>query len=143
MTMQNSNSRVFALVGVVVAAIAAAALVMPSARQLGSVTGSLAAAAIIGIPVLVILAISGAGHYGAVASTIVALAVAVITCVVSWVVAAFAFATALSGSATGLLLAIVLFGVPALCVLLLGLLALRMIPARRDDRATRREVQHQ
>ena len=91
--MQHSNSRVFAVVGVVMAATAAA---------------------IIGIPVLLVLAVSGAAHYGVLASSIVAVVVAVITCVVSCVVAAFAFATALSGSVTGLVLALVLFGSPAL-----------------------------
>jgi len=69
--------------------------------------------------------------------------VAVITCVVPWVVAAFAFATALSGPVTGVVLAIVLFGVPALCVLILGLVALRAVPARSGDAAIRREAQHQ
>jgi hypothetical protein len=141
--MQHSNSRVFAVVGVVVAAIVAAALVMPAARQLGPATGLLAAAAIMGIPVLLLLAVSGAAHYGVVASAVVAVVVAVITCVVSWVVAAFAFATALSGSVTGLILAIVLFGAPALTVLILGLLALRVVPARSDDVSTRRQAQHQ
>ena len=91
------------------------------------------AAAIIGIPVLVVLAASGAAHYGALASTVIAVVVAVITCVVAWVVAAFAFATALSGSVAGVVLAIVLFGAPALCVLILGLVALRMVPARSGD----------
>jgi hypothetical protein len=141
--MQHSNPRAFAVVGVVVAAIAAAALVMPAARQLGPATGLLAAAAIIGIPVFVVLAVSGAAHYGVLASSVVAVVVAVITCVVSWVVAAFAFATALSGSVTGVLLALVLFGAPALCVLILGMLALRLVPARSEDFAIRREAQPQ
>jgi hypothetical protein len=141
--MQNSNSRVFAVVGVVVAAIAAAALVMPAARQLGPATGLLTAAAILGIPILVVLAVSGAAHYGLLTSSVVGVVVAVITCVVSWIVAAFAFATALSGSATGLMLAVVLFGAPALTVLVLGLLALRVVPARSEDAAIHRAAQHQ
>jgi hypothetical protein len=141
--MQNSNSRVIAVVGVVVAAIAAAALVMPAARQLGPATGLLTAAAIVGLPVLVVLALSGAAHYGVLASSVVGVVVAVITCVVSWIVAAFAFATALSGSATGLVLAVALFGAPALTVLVLGLLALRVVPARSEDAAIRRAAQHQ
>jgi hypothetical protein len=141
--MQHSNARVYAVVGVVVAAIAAAALVMPAARQLGPATGLLTAAAIIGIPVLAVLAVSGAAHYGVLASSVVAVMVAVITCVVSLVVAAFAFATALSGSVTGLVLAVVLFGAPALTVLILGLVALRVVPARSGDDAVRREAQHQ
>jgi hypothetical protein len=141
--MQHSSSRVYAVVGVVVAAVAAAALVMPAARQLGPATGLVTAAAIIGIPVLVVLAVSGAAHYGVLASAVVAVVVAVITCVVSMVVAAFAFATALSGSVTGVVLALVLFGAPALCVLILGLVALRVVPARSGDDAVRREAQHQ
>ena len=123
------------MVGVVVAALAAAALVMPAARQLGPASGSLTAAAIIGIPVLLVLAVTGAAHYGVLVSSVIAVVIAVITCVVSGVIAAFAFATALSGSATGMLLAVVLFGGPALCVLILGLLALRVVQpsVRRDD----------
>jgi len=139
--MQHSNSRVFAVVGVVVAAIAAAALVMPAARQLGPATGLLTAAAIIGIPVLLVLAVSGAAHYGVLASSVVAVAIALITCVATSVVAAFTFATALSGSVTGVLLAVVLFGGPALTVLVLGLLALRLVPARSGDDAIQRQAQ--
>jgi hypothetical protein len=140
--MQHTNSRIFALVGVVVAAIAAACLVWPAARQLGPATGLLWAAAIIGIPVLVVLAVSGAAHYGALASSVVALVIAVITCIASGVVAAFAFATALSGSVSGLLMAVVLFGGPALCVLILGLAALRVVPARSQTAPVERQPQH-
>jgi hypothetical protein len=139
--MQNSNPRVFALVGNV--ATAAAALVMLVARQLGSATGSWAAAAIPGLPVLAVLAVSGAAHYGVLASSVIAVVVAAITCVVSWVVAAFAFATALSGSVTGLVLAPVLFGAPALSVLILGLLALRVVPGRAEGVSIHREAQYQ
>jgi hypothetical protein len=90
-----------------------------------------------------VLAVSGAAHYGVLASSVVAVVVAVLTCVVSLVVAAFAFATAPSVSVTGVVLAIVLFGAPALCVLILGLLALRLVPARSEDVATHRQAQHQ
>src|SRR4051812_38560337 len=162
--MQHSNSRVFAVVGVVVAAIAAAALVMPAARQLGPATGLLAAAAIIGIPVLLVLAVSGAVHYGVLASSVVAVVVAGITCVgawavvarcavvvlvavitwvVSWVVAGFALATAWCGSGTGVVLALVLCGAPALSVLILGLLALRVVPGRSEGVSIHRDAQPQ
>lgn len=136
-TMRNSNSRLFAVCGVAAAAVAAATLVVPAARQLGPATGWLIATAIIGIPILLLLAVSGAAHYGVAASFMVGLVVAVITCVVSWVVAVLAFATALSGSVTGLVLAVVLFGAPALCVLALGLIALRVVPARAPDSGIR------
>jgi mannose/fructose/N-acetylgalactosamine-specific phosphotransferase system component IID len=69
--------------------------------------------------------------------------IAVITCVVSLIVAAFTFATALSGSVTGVLLALVLFGVPALTVVILGLVALRVVPARSHDAAIGSEAQRQ
>jgi hypothetical protein len=141
--MQHSNSRVFAVVGVVVAAIAAAALMMPAARQLGPATGLLTAAAILGIPVLVVLAVSGAAHYGVLPSAVIAVVVAVVTCVASLVVAAFAFATALSGSVIGVVLALVLFGVPALSVLIQGLVALRVVPARSENGAIDRQAQPQ
>jgi len=72
--MQNSNPRVFALVGNV--ATTAAALVMLVARQLGSATGSWAAAAIPGLPVLAVLAVGGAAHYGVLASSVIAVVVA-------------------------------------------------------------------
>lgn len=141
--MQHSNPRAYAVAGVVVAAIAAAALVMPAARQLGPATGLLTAAAIIGIPVLVVLAVSGSPHYGVPRSSLVAVVIAAITCVVSSVAAAFTFATALSGSVTGVVLALVLFGAPALAVLILGLLALRVVPGRSEDVSIHREAQHQ
>jgi hypothetical protein len=116
--MQNSNPRVFALVGIV--AMAVAALVMFAARQLGSATGS-----------------RGAGQLGDRrrrrghhVRRLVG-------------VAAFAFATALSGSVTGLMLAPVLFGAPALSVLILGLLALRVAPGRAEGVSIHREAQYQ
>jgi hypothetical protein len=90
-----------------------------------------------------VLAVSGAPHYGVLASSVIAVVVAAITCVVSWVVAAFAFATALSGSVTGLVLAPVLFGAPALSVLILGLPALRVVPGRAEGVSIHREAQYQ
>jgi hypothetical protein len=60
----------------------------------------------------------------------IAVAGALITCVVSWVVAILAFASALSGSAVGLVLGLVLYGTPALTVVILGLLALKVLPGR-------------
>ena len=77
------------------------------------------------------------------ASSVIAVVVAAITCVVSWVVAAFAFATALSGSVTGLVLVPVLFGAPALSVLILGLLALRVARGRAEGVSIHREAQYQ
>ena len=44
---------------------------------------------------------------------------------------------------TGLVLALVLFGGPALCVLILGLIALRVVPGRSQDISIHREAQLQ
>lgn len=124
--MRTNNARPIAAAGIVLAAVVAAILVIPAARQLGTVSGMWIAAAIIGVPVLLILAISGYPAYGAGRSIAVAVLVTVLTCAVSWVAAVFAFAGALSGTVSGILMAIVLFGAPAACVLVFGFLALRL-----------------
>lgn len=90
-------------------------------------------AAIFGLPIVALLTITGAPYYGAARAVLVAIVLAVISSAVMWVVAVFTFATALSGSVTGIVLAVVLFGVPALTVALMGLLALRLLPSRDKD----------
>ncbi|BBZ09537.1 hypothetical protein MDOR_37060 [Mycolicibacterium doricum] len=88
------------------------------------------AAAILGVPVLVILAVSGYPAYGGGRSLAVAVVITALTCAVSWVVAVFAFASALSGTISGVLMAIVLFGAPAASVLVFGFLARRLVTDR-------------
>ena len=131
--MRLRNGRTIAVTGVLLTAVMAAFLVSPAARQLGTVEGLALGAAIFGLPILVLLIITGAPYYGAARAVLVAVVIAVISSVVMWVVAVFTFATALSGSVTGIVLAVVLFGVPALTVALLGLLALRLLPSRDND----------
>lgn len=121
--MRNPNARRLAIGGVFLAAVLAACLVIPAARQLGASTGWWAATAILGLPTAAVLALTGYRYYGGARSIAIAVVVAVLTCVVSFLVAVFAFASALSGSATGVLLGIVLFGAPALTVVIFGLLA--------------------
>jgi hypothetical protein len=130
--MRQSNFRGIAIVGVLVTAVMAALLVMPASRQLGTTADLWVAAAIMGIPTMAVLVVTSFRYYGLPRSVAVAAVIAAVTCVVSLVVAAFAFASALSGSATGLLLAVVLFGAPALTVAVLGLSALRLAPAERS-----------
>jgi hypothetical protein len=127
------TARTIAVVGVLATAALAAFLVVPASRQLGAPTEGLwLAAAIIVIPTMVVLAATGLGYYGVLRSIAVAAAVSVITAVVAFVVSAFTFATALSGSATGAVLTVVLFGGPAFTVVIFGLLALRFVPAEED-----------
>ncbi|MGH3676725.1 MAG: hypothetical protein ACRDU5_13505 [Mycobacterium sp.] len=66
----------------------------PAAKQLGDVNGLGLAAAILGLPIVALLALSGASYYGVARSVVIA---------------------------------VVLFGGPALCVALLGLLAMRLV----------------
>lgn len=93
-----SRACVCAVVGVVVAAIAAACLVVPATQRLATPAGVGSAAAILGIPVVLILAVSGYPAYGAARSMAVAVVVALVTCAVSWVVVALALGSALSGT---------------------------------------------
>jgi hypothetical protein len=130
--MRQSNFRGIAIVGVLVSAVMAALLVMPASRELGTSAGLWVAAAIMGLPTMAVLVVTGFRNYGLPRSVGIAAVIAVATCVVSLVVAAFAFASALSGSATGILLAVVLFGAPALTVTVLGLLAVRLVPSERS-----------
>jgi hypothetical protein len=112
-------------------AVLAACLVMPASRQLGTMEGLWLAAAIMLVPMMVVLVATSFRYYGLWRSLAVAAVVMVVTSIVTFVVSAFAFATALSGSVTGLVLAIVLFGAPALSVAILGLAALRIVGAER------------
>ncbi|BBY43795.1 hypothetical protein [Mycolicibacterium celeriflavum] len=128
--MRQTNSRRIAVAGVLAAAVLAAVLVMPASRQLGTSEGLWLAAATLGVPTIGVLVATSFRYYGLARSLAIGTVIAVVTCVVSLVVAAFTFATALSGSVTGLLLAIVLFGAPALTVAILGLVALRLAPSQ-------------
>ena len=117
-----------AIAGVVVAAMLAASLVTPMVGQLSAFSGVWLAAAIIGLPTVVVLTATGYRHYGLPGSLAVAVTIALVTFVVTWAVFVFAFASALSGSITGPVMGVVLHGVPALSVVVLGLLALKIVP---------------
>jgi hypothetical protein len=132
MAMTDTKGRTFAVAGVVVAAVLAAALALPAARQLGSADGTLLGAAILGVPVLAVLAISGYRHYGAPLSVLIAAAIAVITVVVTAVCAVAVVASALSGSGPAGVAAVLLVVLPAVVVLVLGLGAAFWLPRRRS-----------
>ena len=127
--MRQTNSRRTAVAGVLASAVLAALLMIPASRQLGTTEGLWLAAATLGVPTIAVLVATSFQYYGLLRSLAIGTVIAGITCVVSLVVAAFVFATALSGSVTGFLLAIVLFGVPALTVAIVGLLAMRLAPS--------------
>ena len=80
--------------------------------------------------VAAVLTATGYGLYGRWRSLGVAVAVMVITSVITWVVAVLTFAAALSESPAGMVLGVVLFATPAVCVVVFGLLAIRIVPAR-------------
>lgn len=64
-----------ATAGVIVAGIAGACLVLPAGRQLGTASGIATATATLGLPVVLIPAISGYPAYGAARSTAIAVVV--------------------------------------------------------------------
>jgi len=119
-----------AVAGVFVAAVLASCLILPAVGQLTTLAGMWLAAAILLLPTVAVLVGTGYRHYGMARSVAVAVSVMVITGIISWVVSVFAVASALSGSAIGAILRLVLYGTPALSVVILGLLALRLVPGR-------------
>ena len=119
-----------ATVGVFVAAVVAATLVKPTVGQLSAMSGVGLGAAIMGLPTAAVLVATGYRHYGPARSVAVAVPIALITFVITWVVFVYAFASALSGAVTGPGMSIAIFGVPALSVVVLGLLALKLVPGR-------------
>jgi len=120
--MQRTDARKVALIGVVVAAVLAACLVVPAFGQVLTLEGTWLAAAV--------LAATGYRHYGYGRGLLVAVVITVLTLAVTWVVSVFVVASALTGSATSIAMGAVLYGVPALAVLILGILALKLLPGR-------------
>jgi Kef-type K+ transport system membrane component KefB len=138
-TMRNMGSHTLAVAGVLVAAVLASCLIVPAVGQLATWETTWLAVVIFCVPIGVVLAASGYRHYGWARSVAVAVIVAVIAGVISWVVSVFAVASALSGSATSLVLTIALYAIPGVSVLILGLLALKVVPGRP---ATDRQFEH-
>lgn len=118
------------MLGVVVAAVLAACLVVPAFGQVLTLEGTWLAAAIMGVPTAAVLTATGYRHYGFGRGLLVAVVVTVLTLVITWVVSVFVVASALSGSATSIVMGAVLYGVPAVTLLILGLLALKLVPGR-------------
>ena len=128
--MQRTDARKVALIGVVVAAVLAACLVVPAFGQVLTLEGTWLAAVIMGVPTAAVLAATGYRHYGYGRGLLVAVVITVLTLAVTWVVSVFVVASALTGSATSIAMGAVLYGVPALAVLILGILALKLLPGR-------------
>jgi hypothetical protein len=128
--MRLTDARKVAIAGVFVAAVLVACLVVPAIGQVLTLEGTWLAAAILGVPTAAVLTATGFRHYGLGRSFAVAVVVTAITLVVTWVVSIYVVATALTGSATSMTMGVVLYGVPAVLVVVLGLLALRLVPGR-------------
>ena len=127
--MRLSDTRKVTIVGVFVAAVLAACLVVPAIGQMLTLEGTWLAAAILGVPTAAVLTLTGYRHYGPGAASS-SLTITVLTLVVTWAVSVFVVASALGGSATSVVMGAVLYGVPAVVVVILGLLALRLVPGR-------------
>lgn len=123
-----TDGRGVAVAGIIGAAVVAALLLVPGLR-LG--VGHLwLGAIVILVPTATLLAATGSRHYGVGRAVAVALVVEVLAGGVSWLVAVFTLVRALSGVGVGLAWAILLFLTPAVSVLALGALALRVLPSR-------------
>jgi hypothetical protein len=137
--MRQTDSRKIAVAGVVVAAVLASCLVMPTVGHLSTMDGAWLAAVIMGLPTAVVLAATGFRHYGLARSIVVAVVIMVITFVVTWVMTVFAVASAMGGGSLSLALSVALYAIPAASVLILGFLALKFLPARS---APERQFEH-
>jgi hypothetical protein len=126
--MRLSDTRKVTIVGVFVAAVLAACLVVPAFGQMLTLEGTWLSAAILGVPTAAVLTLTGNRYYGLVRSLLVAVTITVLTLAITWAVSVFVVASALGGSATSVVMGAVLYGVPAVAVVILGLLALRLVP---------------
>jgi Kef-type K+ transport system membrane component KefB len=131
--MGERNARTIAVLGIIGTAALATVLLMPVIRQLGFPTAAWLGLLIMVVPTAALLTATGFLHFGLARSLAVALGVMVLTSIITWVVAVFTFAAALSGSSTGSILGIVLYITPAVSVVVFGLLSLRFVPPRHAD----------
>jgi hypothetical protein len=139
MVMGDRNARAIAVLGIIGTAALATVLLMPAIRQLGFPTAAWLGLLIMVVPTAALLTATGFLQFGLASSLAVAVGVMVITSIITWVVAVFTFAAALSGSPSGSLLGIVLYITPAVSVVVFGLLSLRFIPPRHADVEKKRE----
>ena len=116
------------MAGVLGAAVLAAFLLVPGLR-LGADRPWLGAVVLI-VPLTALLIGTGYRHYGLRRAAAVALAVTLVADGISWVVALFTLVKALSGEGVAPVWAILLSVTPAISVLALGVLALRVVPPR-------------
>lgn len=137
--MRERNTRVIVVAGVIATAVLATFLLMPAIRQLGWPDAIWVGAAIMILPTAALLTATGYPHYGLPRSLAIGLVVMVLTGIITWVVAVFTFAAALAGSGAATVMGIVMYATPAACVLVFGLLALRLVPARAETADDERE----
>lgn len=84
--MQQTDSRKIAVGGVLVTAVLAACLTLPAIDQLSTIEGTWLAAAMLCLPTAAVLIATRDRHYGLVRSIVVALAVMLVTGLITWVV---------------------------------------------------------
>lgn len=123
--MPTKDARGVALAGVLGAAVVAALVLLPGLR-LGASQPWLGALVIV-TPTAALLTVTGYRYYGFARALLISLLVSAIAGAVSWVVAVFELVKALSGEGIGLAWAVLLFLTPAVSVLALGILALRVV----------------
>src|SRR5215217_6965035 len=110
--MQHIDSRKMAVAGVLASAVIASCLTLPAVDQLSTIEGTWLAAAILCLPTAALLAATGYRHYGLARSVGVAVAIMLFTGVITWVVAVFALASAMSLSTVGPVIGVLMLCAP-------------------------------
>ncbi len=131
--MSRTTGRSLAIAGILGAAVLATLVLVPGLRA--GADSPWFGALVILAPTVTLLTATGFRHYGTGRAVAVAVLVAVVAGGISWLVAVFTLVRALSGAGVELAWAILLFLTPAVSVLALGALALRIVapsPASRD-----------
>jgi uncharacterized membrane protein len=141
--MVEIKERPLTVAGVFGAAVIATFLLTPAMDRLSQTDGLGLGAAIMVLPTAAVLTVTGYRYYGLLRSLGVAVVVTTLTSVIAWVVAVFTLAAAVAESPAALAAATVLYATPAACVVICGLLAMRIVSRRSEASDTlEREQAH-
>lgn len=127
--MQTPKPRPIALVGVVIAAIAAVLVLRPALHSVGYGQLSWAGLGYAAIP-LALLWASGARYHGGLRAGVIATVTTAVAVVAAGALFVLALGLSLSGSRASEVFLVLLWVVPPLVILVLGLAAARLLPPR-------------
>jgi hypothetical protein len=129
--MREKNARQLTLLGVLGAAVIVTCLLTPAMDRVGRINELWLDVAIMIVPTAVLTS-TGYRYYGPLRSLGVAVVVMLLTSAITWVVAVSTLAAAVAASPAALMAGIILYAIPAACVLVFALLAMRIVPTRSE-----------